>query len=159
MIPGVSGDGTLAMPWVKKNGQEAAEGYNKASGNGGGGGKQAADDVGDIISKSKSEDEIVNDLIGKDISETSLYQSLRERYDEKTARRISLNLARGNAFNAKMRSKYPHNEVYVKYKDKKGRWEGKEKSIPMTQIKEKSYQGNTLNWPEFSTSDSQKLHE
>ena len=37
MIPGVSGDGTLAMPWVKKNGQEAAEGYNKASGNGGGG--------------------------------------------------------------------------------------------------------------------------
>ena len=126
MIPGVSGDGTLAMPWVKKNGQEAAEGYNKASGNGGGGGKQAADDVGDIISKSKSEDEIVNDLIGKDISETSLYQSLRERHDEKTARRISLNLARGNAFNAKMRSKYPHNEVYVKYKDKKGGWkEGK----------------------------------
>ncbi|MGF7086570.1 hypothetical protein JOD24_000399 [Kroppenstedtia sanguinis] len=39
MIPGVSGDGTLAMPWVKKNGQEAAGGYNKASGNGGGGGK------------------------------------------------------------------------------------------------------------------------
>ncbi|MGF7089524.1 hypothetical protein JOD24_003407 [Kroppenstedtia sanguinis] len=37
LIPGVSGDGTLAMPWVKKNGQEAAEGYNKASGNGGGG--------------------------------------------------------------------------------------------------------------------------
>ncbi|MFD1409323.1 hypothetical protein ACFQ49_14410, partial [Kroppenstedtia eburnea] len=52
--------------------------------------------------------------------------SLRERYDEKTARRISLDLARGNAFNAKMRSKYPHNEVYVKYKDKKGGWkEGK----------------------------------
>ncbi|MFD1407922.1 hypothetical protein ACFQ49_07110, partial [Kroppenstedtia eburnea] len=37
MIPGVSGDGTLAMPWVKKNGQEAAEGYNKASDKGGGG--------------------------------------------------------------------------------------------------------------------------
>lgn len=36
MIPGVSGDGTLAMPWVKKNGQEAAEGYNKATGKGGG---------------------------------------------------------------------------------------------------------------------------
>ncbi|MFD1408461.1 hypothetical protein ACFQ49_09910 [Kroppenstedtia eburnea] len=36
MIPGVSGDGTLAMPWVKKNGQEAAEGYNKASGKSGG---------------------------------------------------------------------------------------------------------------------------
>ncbi|EGK07664.1 hypothetical protein HMPREF9374_3664 [Desmospora sp. 8437] len=37
MIPGVSGDGTLAMPWVKKNGQEAAEGYNKASGKSDGG--------------------------------------------------------------------------------------------------------------------------
>ncbi|MFD1428458.1 hypothetical protein [Kroppenstedtia sanguinis] len=29
----------------------------------------------------------------------------------------------GNAFNTKMSPKYPHNEVYVKYKDKKGRWQ------------------------------------
>lgn len=32
----VGGDGTLAMPWFGKNVDEAAEGYNKASGKGGG---------------------------------------------------------------------------------------------------------------------------
>ncbi|MGF7089407.1 hypothetical protein JOD24_003290, partial [Kroppenstedtia sanguinis] len=31
MIPGISGDGTLAMPWVKKNGQEAADQYQYIS--------------------------------------------------------------------------------------------------------------------------------
>ncbi|WP_380151467.1 hypothetical protein [Kroppenstedtia eburnea] len=75
MIPGVSGDGTLAMPWVKKNGQEAADQYQHIS----------PEDWAKMTPEQKAK---VN---------------------------------QGNAFNEKMRPNYPHNEVYVKYKDK-GKW-------------------------------------
>ncbi|MFD1428614.1 hypothetical protein, partial [Kroppenstedtia sanguinis] len=77
MIPGVSGDGTLAMPWVKKNGQEAAD----------------------------------------------QYQHISPEDWEKMTPEQKAKVNEGNAFNDKMSPKYPHNEVYVKYKDKKGRWQ------------------------------------
>ncbi len=77
MIPGISGDGTLAMPWVKKNGQEAAD----------------------------------------------QYQYISPEDWEKMTPEQKAKVNEGNAFNTKMSPKYPHNEVYVKYKDKKGRWQ------------------------------------
>ncbi|MFD1425826.1 DUF4244 domain-containing protein [Kroppenstedtia sanguinis] len=77
MIPGVSGDGTLAMPWVKKNGQEAAD----------------------------------------------QYQYISPEDWEKMTPEQKAKVNEGNAFNDKMSPKYSHNEVYVKYKDKKGRWQ------------------------------------
>ncbi|MCS1350747.1 hypothetical protein [Mechercharimyces sp. CAU 1602] len=72
-----------------------------------------AEEAKDVIAKADDEDQLVNELIEKEIDESSLYQSLREKYPEEKARAIARNIEQGNAFNRKMSTEYPNNEVYI----------------------------------------------
>jgi hypothetical protein len=67
----------------------------------------------DIIANAKDEDRLINDLIDQNLDESSLYQSLREKYPEDKARAITQNILKGSAFNRQMGGKYPYNEIYI----------------------------------------------
>ncbi|MCS1351699.1 hypothetical protein [Mechercharimyces sp. CAU 1602] len=76
-------------------------------------GQKLAKEAKDVIAKMDDEDQLVNEPIEKEIDESSCYQSLRQKYPEEKVRAIARNIEQGNAFNRKIPSEYPHNEVYI----------------------------------------------
>ncbi|MDA8352449.1 MAG: hypothetical protein M0Z65_04530 [Firmicutes bacterium] len=93
---------------AKKKGTSCDQANNKPDGN-----PDQEKKARDIINKANDEDQLINDLIEENLSESQLYRSLREKYPEEKARAITRNIKKGNAFNKKMAVKYPHNEIYI----------------------------------------------